>query len=209
MTIEVFTQSAIKLSGQENIYFDPFKIIKEYHDADFIFITHDHYDHYEEISLKKVMNEESVLIVPKILKDKAKTITQNVFVVEPNNHYELGNIAFDTLPAYNKTKEFHPKSKEYVGYNVMIEGVKYYVMGDTDVVDEIKQVKTDFCFVPIGGYYTMDVNDAAEYINEIKPKKVMPIHYGSIIGDISLQEDFKKLVNDNIEVEILIKEEEK
>ncbi len=209
MHIEVFTQSAIKLSGKAKIYFDPFKITTEYHDADFIFITHDHYDHYDENSLEKVMNQESILIVPKILQDKAKNLTQNVFVVEPNNHYELGSLTFDVLPAYNETKEFHPKGKGYVGYNVMIEKVKYYVMGDTDVVSEIKQVKTDYCFVPIGGYYTMDVHDAAKYVNEIKPKKVVPIHYGSIIGDISLQEDFKKLVNDNIEVELLIKEEKK
>lgn len=208
MNIEVFTQSAIKLSGKEKIYFDPFKITTEYHDADFIFITHDHYDHYDESSIRKVMNNQSILIVPKILKEKAELISENIMVVEPNKHYELGNIAFDTLPAYNIEKDFHPKSKEYVGYNLELDGCKYYVMGDTDVVREIKQVKTDICFVPIGGYYTMDVNDAAEYINEIKPKKVVPIHYGSIIGDISLQEDFKKLVNDNIEVEILIKEEE-
>ena len=209
MDMEVFTQSAIKLSGQKKIYFDPFKITTEYHDADFIFITHDHYDHYDEASIKKVMNKQSIFIVPKVLKEKVEGLSEIVIVVEPNKHYELDTISFDTLPAYNLEKEFHPKNKGYVGYNVFIDGTRYYIMGDTDVVGELKEVITDICFVPIGGYYTMDVTEAAAYINEIKPKKAVPIHYGSIIGDFSLQEDFKKLVNKNIEVDILLKEEEK
>ena len=72
MKIEIFTQSAIKLSGNVIIYFDPFKIDKYYNDADYIFITHDHYDHYDEESIKKVLKKETTIIVPKILKDKIK-----------------------------------------------------------------------------------------------------------------------------------------
>ena len=79
-------------------------------------------------------------------------------------------------------------------------------MGDTDQTEESNHVKTDICFVPIGGVYTMDVDEAASYINSLNPKKVIPIHYGKIVGDISLGEKFKSKVNKNIEVELLIKE---
>jgi phosphoribosyl 1,2-cyclic phosphodiesterase len=44
--ISVNTQSSIKINGDKIIYFDPFKIEKETHDADIIFFTHEHYDHY-------------------------------------------------------------------------------------------------------------------------------------------------------------------
>ncbi len=206
MEITVFTQSAIRLQGKQIIYFDPFQIPSEKHDADFIFITHDHYDHFDESSIQKVMNSQTKFIVPKVLESKIKTISSNFLVVVPNHHYELDNISFDTLPAYNKTRDFHPQSKEYVGYNVLIEGLKYYVMGDTDCLEELKKVTTDICFIPIGGYYTMDYQEAINYINEINPKKVIPIHYGSIVGSMSLGLDFKRGIKDNIEVEILIKE---
>ena len=80
-------------------------------------------------------------------------------------------------------------------------------MGDTDETEEAKCVKTDVCFVPIGGVYTMNKEEASNYINKLKPKKVIPIHYGTIVGDISLGEEFKKLIDKNIEVEIKIKGE--
>ena len=72
MQIEVFTQSAIKLSSNKNIYFDPFKIDKKLNDADYIFITHDHYDHYDENSINNIINAKTTIIVPKVLEDKVK-----------------------------------------------------------------------------------------------------------------------------------------
>ena len=45
--IEVNTQSSIRIKLDKTIYFDPFKIEDERHDADIIFITHAHYDHFD------------------------------------------------------------------------------------------------------------------------------------------------------------------
>ncbi len=207
MKIEIFTQSAIKLSGNVIIYFDPFKIDKYYNDADYIFITHDHYDHYDEESIKKVLKKETTIIVPKILKDKIKKFNLNTIIVEPNNSYVLDNIKFNTTPAYNINKKFHPKEANYVGYILDINNTTYYIMGDTDLLEENKLVKTDVCFVPIGGTYTMDVYEASKYINYIKPKIAIPIHYGSIVGSINLKDEFKKLIDKDIKVDIYIEEE--
>ena len=205
MNIQVFNHSSIKLSDLKNIYFDPYMLITEARDADYIFITHDHYDHYDEDSIKKILKNTTYLIVPKLLEEQAKTLTDKVIAVEPNKTYQLDGITFDTIPSYNKEKPFHPKEKEYVGYNVTVNNQKYYIMGDTDRTEESNEVKTDICFVPIGGTYTMNVEEAIEYINYIKPKKVIPIHYGSIVGDIKLGEEFKNQIDEEIEVEIQIK----
>ena len=67
MQIEVLTQSAIKLQGEKTIYFDPYNIKDDYHDADYIFITHDHYDHYDEKSIEKVQKDTTKIIVLLIL----------------------------------------------------------------------------------------------------------------------------------------------
>ena len=206
MQIDVFTQSAIKLSSNKNIYFDPFKIDEKLNDSDYIFITHDHYDHYDENSINNIINAKTTIIIPKILEDKVKTLTNNYLVVEPNKTYKIDNLEFTTVRAYNVNKKFHPKEANYVGYILTIDNVTYYIMGDTDALDENKNINVDVCFIPIGGYFTMDYKEAADYINEIKPKKVIPIHYGSIVGDINLGEKFKSLINHNIEVEIYIKE---
>ena len=204
VNIRVYNQASIKITGSKTIYFDSYLLEEENHDADIIFITHDHYDHYDEDSIRKAMNNKTILVVPTILKDKATKLTNNILVVEPNNTYTIDNIVIDAIPSYNTDAPYHPKEKDYVGYNVTMDDTKYYIMGDTSRTVATDQVKTDICFVPIGGIYTMNVEEAIDYINYLKPKKAIPIHYGSIVGDISLGETFKKNINKEIEVEILI-----
>ena len=49
-------QSSIRIEKNGKvIYFDPYKIESNSNDADYIFITHSHYDHYSEDDIKKVM----------------------------------------------------------------------------------------------------------------------------------------------------------
>ncbi|MBR2840723.1 MAG: MBL fold metallo-hydrolase [Bacilli bacterium] len=198
--LEINTQSSIKIEG---IYFDPFKIKEERHDAKVIFITHSHYDHFDINSIKKVKNENTIIIVPNDEEILFSLKSENVFVVEPSREYEIGNIKFKTVPSYNIEKPFHKREYGWIGYVVKLDKT-YYIMGDTDLTEESKNVKCDHLFVPIGGTYTMDYKEAANLTNIIKPKIVTPIHYGSIIGDKSLSLKFKKLVDKSIEVKIIL-----
>ena len=81
---------------------------------------------------------------------------------------------------------------------------KYYIPGDTDLTEENKNIKCDILFVPIGGTYTMDYKEAASLTNIIKPKIVIPIHYGSIVGSMVDADKFKELVDNDIECRIMI-----
>ncbi len=207
-SIEVLCHSCIKFNKGEVIYFDPFKIEKNYNDADVIFITHDHYDHYSEEDIDKVVKEGTIIVAPedlltKLLKKGFER--DNMVLVTPNQKYTVKGIEFQTIPAYNVNKQFHPKANEWVGYVLKIEGVTYYIAGDTDITEENKKVKCDIAFVPVGGTFTMDYKEAAELINEIKPKIAVPTHYGSIVGEKSDGVSFSKLVSPEIEVEVLIK----
>lgn len=51
--ISVYDQSTVRITGEKTVYFDPRRIMGESHDADIIFITHTHNDHYEIDSIKK------------------------------------------------------------------------------------------------------------------------------------------------------------
>ena len=206
--IEVLCHSSIKFNKGKVIYFDPFKIEKNYNDADVIFITHDHYDHYSEEDIDKVLKKDTVIVAPKDLETKLleKGLgKENIITVKPNESYIAKEIKFQTIPAYNTNKQFHPKENAWVGYLIEIEGVTYYIAGDTDITEENKKIKCDVAFVPVGGTYTMDYKEAAELINVIKPKIVVPTHYGSIVGSKKDGIKFSKLVNPEIEVEVLIK----
>lgn len=205
MQIEVLNHASIKITSGKIYYFDPYKIDKKMSDADYIFITHDHYDHFDYSSIKNVINESTMLIVPACLEEKVKEITNNYTIVYPSCNYEIATLHFDTVPSYNIGKSFHLKEMNYIGYIVNIKNNKVYVMGDTDVIDEIKDISCDICFVPIGGTYTMNYKEASNYINMINPKEVIPIHYGSVVGNKDLGLKFSELVNSNINVKVFIK----
>ena len=203
--IQVLCHSSIKFNKEKIIYFDPFKIDKNYNDADIIFITHDHYDHYSEEDIEKVRKEDTIIVAPedmltKILKNKFRE--ESIVIVRPCNRYEIESIKFETVPAYNINKKFHPKENGWIGYIVELEGIQYYIAGDTDVTEENKKVICDVAFVPVGGTYTMNYEEAAILINKIHPKIAIPIHYGSIVGEKQDAIDFEKNVNSEIKVEI-------
>lgn len=205
--VEWLGHSTIKINnGNQVIYIDPYNIKQDYNDADIIFITHSHYDHFSEEDIKKVQKRETVIIITEDLYQKVLDlgfIKDNIFVVRPNENYKVHNIQFDTIPSYNVNKKFHPKENNWVGYVIGIDEVKYYIAGDTDITDENKKVKCDIAFLPVGGTYTMDFEEAANLANVIEPKIVVPIHYGSLVGTIEDAENFKQRVNGTIKCEIM------
>ncbi len=187
------------------IYFDPFKINDALNDADYIFITHSHYDHYSEADIKKVMKTDTKFIVTSDLENKIINLgvsKENITVVYPNESYVVDEIKFDTIPSYNTNKTYHKKSYNWVGYNVNIDGVKYYVVGDSDVTDELKEVECDVIFIPVGGTYTMTDSEAIDVVNEMKPKYAVPIHYGEV-GSKTNAENFINALGDQIKGIIL------
>ena len=206
--IEVLYHSSIRINKEKTIYIDPFKIDRNYNDADIVFITHDHFDHYSEEDIDKVINENTTIIIPEELLTKLlkKGINKNAIItVEPNEKYVVQGIKFETIPAYNTNKTFHPKKNGWVGYIIIINGIRYYIAGDTDITEENKKVKCDVAFVPVGGTYTMDFKEAANLINEIKPKIAIPIHYGSVVGTEQDAIDFIRLLHPEIKGIILMK----
>jgi len=203
MKLSINTHSSIKIETNKNIYFDPYMIEEETHDADLIFITHDHFDHFSIEDIKKIEKEDTVYIIP----DNMYNLLggENVVVLNPNEKTNVEGFEVISVPSYNVNKEFHPKDKGNLGYIVTIENQKVFVVGDSDENKDIDNLNVDIIFVPIGGTYTMNYKEAANYVNKIHPKLAIPTHYGSVVGDKEEGEKFKKEVAKDIEVDILIK----
>lgn len=206
--VEVLCHNSIRIKKDVTIYIDPYKIDKEYNDADYVFCTHEHYDHFSPEDIEKVVKEDTIIVtVPSTLEEamKLQPDRSKIILVGPNESYDMSNIKFETTVAYNKNKLFHQKSKKWVGYIITINGERFYIAGDTDDLPELENIKCDIAFAPIGGMYTMNYEEAANLINNIHPKVAVPTHYGLIIGSKEDAEEFKKQVLSDIKVEILIK----
>ena len=70
--ITVNAQSSIRIEAEKIIYFDPFKITTAANDADVIFITHDHPDHFSPEDIQKVQRSDTVFVVPKSMENALK-----------------------------------------------------------------------------------------------------------------------------------------
>ena len=202
--IEVNTQNSIRVSSRVGvIYVDPLEISDERHDADYILITHDHYDHFSPENIRKVAKAGSILVVPEKMARKTQKVSDavgRIDTVKPSIYREINGLEFETVPAYNTLKPFHPKSAEWVGYILRIDGKRIYIAGDTDATKEAKAVKCDIAIVPIGGTYTMDARKAAELVNTIRPDIAIPVHYGSIVGKASDGDVFAENVKSPVKV---------
>ena len=206
--ITVNTQNSIRIASRVGmIYVDPLGINDDVHDADYILITHDHYDHFSPEDIEKVAKSDSILIVPEKMQGKAQEVAGavgRIETVKPGVYREMNGLELETVPAYNILKAFHPKSAGWVGYILRIDGQRIYIAGDTDATKEAKEVKCDIALVPIGGTYTMDAKKAAELVNTLRPNVAIPTHYGSIVGKPSDGETFAQFVKDPIKVEFKI-----
>lgn len=206
--IEVLYHSCIRMNKEKMIYIDPYHIEKNYNDADMIFITHDHYDHYSEEDIDKVRKNNTIFIVPENLLNKLikKGINdENIITLDPGDAENIDGIKVEAIHSYNIDKPFHPKENNWLGYVIEIDGVRYYIAGDTDITEENKIIKCDVAFVPVGGTYTMNFSEAAQLVNIIKPKIAVPIHYGSVVGTKQDATDFIKLLYPTTKGIILMK----
>lgn len=204
--IEVFTHSSIRITERDlRIYIDPFQFHRERNNADYILITHDHYDHFSPSDIQLVAKPSTILVVPENMLEKAKEVegmVAEIRTVKPGETYDFGDFKVETVAAYNIGKSFHPKEAGWVGYIVMIAGQRIYIAGDTDETEEALNVVCDVALVPIGGTFTMDAREAARLINNIRPKVAIPTHYGSVIGSRYDAETFRDSVDFTIPVEV-------
>ena len=93
---------------------------------------------------------------------------------------------------------------EACGYVVEFSnGVKIYHAGDTNVFGDMRIIHDlyapEICMIPIGDHYTMSPREAAYAVNLLKPKTVIPMHFGTFPLLTGRPSELLKLVS-NVEV---------
>lgn len=147
---------------------------------DLILITHPHGDHFQPDVLKAYLkaNPKAVLAGPaevvKLAKEKG---IDGMKEVAPNQHYELAGVKVETLPAYFSEGDSHPKSGNWVGYVIQLNGLRYYVTGDTEPVPEMAESKADVIFPLLYGCGG-NLDSAIKMAELSKASIVVPVHTG-------------------------------
>lgn len=204
--VKYFSQGALKFTTPDAvIYTDPLNIDKEYKDADVVIITHSHGDHLSIADLNKVINESTIILTPTTVKGEISGFDNQINDFNPNDTFTLDDIKICATPAYNIVKtDKHPKENNWIGVVIYFKDTTVYYTSDTELIPEMKEIKTDIIFTPLGQTYTMNsVEEAVNAVLDTNAKIAVPIHYALYEGTKEDAEKFTDLLKGKAEVVLL------
>ena len=211
MTIHVkwLGHASFQIKGADKVIYIDLKkygkMVETPEKADIVFVTHNHGDHCSPEKIQKLSKRDTLIIAPK---DCVKRIAGNVKSLKPGETTTHQEAIVEAVEAYNtkrfKTsgKPWHPKGYG-VGYLIRADGKTIYHAGDTDFIQEMRQLKNiDLALLPTGDKYTMDSKEAAEAVALIKPKLAMAMHTWD-----TNREEFKKQVEALSKTKVILLQE--
>jgi len=185
VNITYLSHACFELTDTKIILIDPFfegnKNAPAYKkNPDIILVTHEHADHSDAGRF------DSLVVCPHTCKNKFKT-------VEPMRIGEIKTIHGISI---EMVKASHHQSEYPTGYIFQLEGKRIYHMGDTYLEGVRNYGTIDILFIPIGGYYTMDSEEALEALRIVNPRLTIPMHYSTFLQIKADPFHFKELAED-------------
>lgn len=166
--------------------------------ADYLFITHEHHDHFDTTAIKVLTGDNTQLITNQHC---AEMLGYGTVMANGDMLQLAPDITLEAVPAYNTTEghqQFHPKGRDN-GFVLTLDGLRIYIAGDTEDIPEMAEIKDiDVAFMPCNQPYTMTVEQIVNAARVVRPKVLFPYHYGQTdVSGIPSQ-----LENDEVEVRI-------
>lgn len=185
VTVTLIKHGSLEISfGGKSVQIDPVSGLgkptdysAEFPKADFILVTHEHGDHFDKEAIAVLTDERTALITNARCADMLGYGT----ILANGESYSEGILHVDAVPAYNTTEghlQFHPKGRDN-GFVITLDGLRIYVAGDTEDIPEMAELKDiDVAFLPCNQPYTMTVDQLVNAAKVIRPKVLIPYHYG-------------------------------
>ena len=161
--------------------------------ADYIFVTHEHGDHFDKEALKQLTGEGTQLVINQrcvdmygsghaMVNGQSSSLRSGAGGTMVNGQSSMVNgLKVEAVPAYNTTEghqQFHPKGRDN-GYILTLDSLRIYIAGDTEDIPEMADIKDiDIAFLPCNQPYTMTPEQLVKAAKTIKPKVLFPYHYG-------------------------------
>jgi L-ascorbate metabolism protein UlaG (beta-lactamase superfamily) len=204
LKVTFFGHSAFLLdNGKEKIVIDPFisgnplaTVKAEDIKADYIILTHAHGDHFGD-SIDIAKNNDATIIALFELANYcgSKNVKVHPLGIGGSYNFPFGKVKF-TIAHHSSSANEGQYMGGAAGAIVTIDSKNVYHCGDTGLFYDMKLIgemtPIDLMLVPIGGNFTMDIDDAVKAVEFCKPKVVVPMHYntfGLVNADANLFAD--------------------
>jgi len=166
--------------------------------ADYIFVTHEHRDHFDEGAISLLMSDATKFITNSRC---AEMLGHGDVMANGDTRTIDSLLAVEAVPAYNTTEghlQFHPKGRDN-GYILTLDGLRIYIAGDTEDIPEMAGLGAiDIAFLPCNQPFTMTTDQLVHAARMIKPRVLFPYHY----GDTDVTSLPSELQADSIDVRI-------
>ncbi len=183
------------------IHVDPYSSVADYSqlpDADLIFVTHGHGDHYDLSAIGNIKKDSTIMVCNQEVKD-LNTYTDTTVVMNNGDSIEIKGIPVKAVPAYNFDKAYHPKGVGN-GYIFTFGEKNIYVAGDTENIPEMDNLgRIDIAFLPMNLPYTMTPEQAADAAIRINPDILYIYHFSN-----SDTAHLRSLLSDHENIEVRI-----
>ena len=145
--------------------------------ADYILITHEHYDHYDKTAIEALEKDGTMIITNE---NVAKMLGKGEIMKNGDEKSLREDMIIHAVPAYNTTpdhQKFHPKGRDN-GFVLTLDGFRVYIGADTEDIPEMADIKDiDVAFLPCNQPYTMTPEQLLKAAGMFQPKVLFPYHY--------------------------------
>ena len=155
---------------------------------DYVLLTHGHGDHIADVVPVAAKHGSTVVAIYELASYVAAKGVESTIGMNLGGTVQLNDVAATMVEAKHSSGAQDDRGTHYVGVAAgfvltIADGPVLYHAGDTAVFSDMQIIhdlyRPDIAVLPVGDHFTMGIREAEYACNLLKPRVVVPMHFGT------------------------------